>query len=67
MVQPRCGTCHFWREAKGIVGTDMRCHRYPPQRITLTVFYGATIGSSTRMPRTEAHGWCGEWKSRARP
>lgn len=59
-----CSTCHFWRKAKVIIGHDMRCHRYPPQRITFTGPYGLVIGSSTRMPRTEAHGWCGEYQRR---
>jgi len=59
----RCETCRFWKRAKVIVGHDMRCHRFPPQRITVTSFYGFTVCSSTRMPRTEAHGWCGEWSA----
>ncbi len=51
-----CETCRFEQAD--------RCHRYPPQRITLTTIYGITIGASARFPKiNEKDGaWCGEYQ-----
>lgn len=59
-----CKRCNFFvHDGEAKYG---RCHRYPPQRITVTAVYGLMVGSSTRMPRMPPEAWCGEFRPRER-